>query len=51
MRGRYITEQERIQIKEARERERQYQSYMSGAVQRMQPKKTNFRMKVYKEKY
>lgn len=45
--GRILTEAEKEKIKENRAKEREYNNYLSGAMQRMTPRKSTLKMKCY----
>lgn len=47
---RYITPEERAAIKQAKAKEKEYFGYLKGAVKRMEPKRLDFKIKLYKEK-
>lgn len=48
---RFITEEDRQKIKEAKLREKEINQYQFEAVQRMKSKDTGYRMREYKDKY
>ena len=45
---RFISKEEREKIKDAKKKERDYLGYLASAVDRMTPKETDYRLKVYK---
>ena len=45
---RFISKEEREKIKAAKKKEKDYLGYLASAVDRMTPKETDYKLKIYK---